>query len=291
MARTGTRGPATTAAVTTKRGGNAVDAWMAEEITLFGRYVKRQTVALWLLRVPALFPVLFIARAVVTLNGTIMNGLEADVLGSGGEAFLFLTLLVTPLMTITGQRWFVSLRRWYGVAFAITALTDATLASITTEFAGGVFGRLAGHGFLLVGLTMVCLAIPLLATGNNPAQRMLGRYWKPLHRLTYVIWGLLGLHLALLEGLGFAHGGSPPDNNAILHQRFYQWLLCSIPLLTLRLPPVKRWVTAQQKAGRQWLVYCAVLPLAALFILGFSFIVNEEIFKGISAITLHNIED
>jgi len=62
---------------------------------------------------------------------------------------------------------------------------------------------------------------------------------------------------------------------------------CSIPLIVLRLPPVKRWVARQQKAGREWLVYLSVLPLAVLFVLGFSFMVNEEIFKGVDAFTLH----
>ena len=138
---------------------------------------------------------------------------------------------------------------------------------------------------------MVVLAIPLLATANNPAQRWLGRYWKQLQRITYVIWGLLFVHLALLEGLGFQHGangsGNAPDGDPIFHQRLYQFAVCSIPLVVLRLPPVKRWVARQQKAGREWLVYLSVLPLAVLFVLGFSFMVNEEIFKGVDAFTLH----
>jgi hypothetical protein len=40
------------------------------------------------------------------------------------------------------------------------------------------------------------------------------------------------------------------------------------------------------KAGHQRRVYLAVLPLAALFVLGFAFIWNEEIFKGTMAVTL-----
>jgi hypothetical protein len=55
----------------------------------------------------------------------------------------------------------------------------------------------------------------------------------------------------------------------------------------LRLPPVRQWITRQQQAGRAVLVYLTVLPLAALFMLGFSFIVNEEVFKGLGAFTLH----
>jgi len=199
----------------------SVDAWMDTETRFLGRDVKRQTLWLWALRIPAFVPVFFMSPAIVTLNSAVLDGVEADVLGTGSMMLLMLTLLISPLSTITRQRWFVPLRRWYGVMFAITAFTDATAAAITTNFAGGVFGRLAGHSFLLVGFIMVVLLIPLFLTGNNLAQRWLGRYWKVLHKLTYVIWGLLFLHLALLEGLGFQHGtnglSSAVDGNPIVH--------------------------------------------------------------------------
>jgi len=265
-----------------------VDTWMAQDFTFSAGSIRKQSVALFLLRLPALLPLIFILRAVITLNNPTLDGTEADVLGTGGELCLLLALLVTPMITITRQRWITPLRRWYGIMFAVTAIADATIASITTAFAGGVFGRLAGHSFLLAGLVMVVIALPLLATANSPAQRWLGRYWKPLQRMTYVIWGMLIVHLALLEGFGFQ---SPGDGDPIFHQKLYQIVECSIPLFVLRLPPVRRWISTQQKADRQWLVYVAVLPLAVLFLLGFTFMVNEEIFKGTLAFTLHPPSD
>jgi len=272
-----------------------VDAWMDTETRFLGRDVKRQTLWLWALRIPALVPVFFMSPAIVTLNSAVLDTVEADVLGTGSMLLLMLTLLISPLSTITKQRWFVPLRRWYGVMFAVTAFTDATAAGITTNFAGGVFGRLAGHSFLLVGFIMVVLLIPLFLTGNNLAQRWLGRYWKVLHRLTYVIWALLGVHLALLEGLGFQHGTNGPssavDGNPIMHQRFYQLAGCSVFLLVFRLPRVKRWVAEKQREGQEWKVYLTVLPLAALFVLAFSFMLNEEIAKGMSAFMLHASDD
>jgi len=255
-----------------------------------GRPVSRQTVALWLLGSPALAPVLFMAPAVITVNNSTMNSAVADVLGTGGEALLLLTLLITPMVTVTRQRWFIPLRRWYGIMFAITVTTDATIASITTAFAGGVVGRLAGHTFLLVGFTMVLLSIPLLAIANSRAQRWLGKYWKPLERITYVIWALLFVHLALLFGFGIGTGESG-DGDPIFHQRLLQLTACSVPLVILRLPPVRRWVARQQKAGHEWLIYVLVIPFALLFVLGFAFIVNEEIFKGVAAFSLHPISD
>ena len=273
----------------------SVDAWMEEHTRFLGRDVKRQTLWLWALRLPALVPVLFMSPAIVTLNSAVLNSVEADVLGTGSMLLLMLTLLISPLVTLTRQRWFVPLRRWYGIMFALTAFTDATAAGITTKFAGGVFGRLAGHSFLLAGLTMVVLLIPLFLTANNIAQRWLGRYWKALHKLTYVIWGLLWVHLALLEGLGFQHGTNGPssaaDGDPIMHQRAYQLTACSIFLLVFRLPRVKRWVAEKQREGQEWKVYFTVVPLAALFVLAFSFMLNELITKGTGAFTLHAEDD
>ena len=267
----------------------AVDTWIKQDFVFPAGTLRRQSAMLFLLRLPALVPLFFIARPVFAANSDVLNSIEADVLGTGGEICLFLTLLVTPVITVTGQRWIAPLRRWYGIVFAITAITDATIASITTAFAGGVFGRLAGHSFLLVGFTMVLLTLPLLATANTPAQRWLGRYWKPLQRMTYLIWGLLVVHLMLLEGLGM--DASPGDGDPVFHQKFYQAVACSIPLVVLRLPPVTRWIARQHKAGRQRRVYLTVLPLAVLFVLGFLFIWNEQIFKGTMAITMHPIDD
>jgi methionine sulfoxide reductase heme-binding subunit len=268
-----------------------VDEWMEVDFKFGGSRIKRKALALILLGAPALVPLFFMLPALITLNSNTFSVSVDDTLGTGAEICLFLCLLVTPLATITGQRWFVPLRRWYGIMMACCAIGDATAAGITDNFAGGVFGRLAGHAFVLMGFIMVMLVIPLLITGNPWAQRKLGRYWKRLHRLIYVIWGLLAAHLMLLEGFGFQGGsngsGFAGDGDPIFHQRFYQYSACSLFLLILRLPPVKRWIAARQREGRNWLVYVTILPIFALFLFGFIFIVNEEIFKGIDSFTEH----
>jgi sulfoxide reductase heme-binding subunit YedZ len=267
----------------------AVDVWMEQDFVFPAGTLRKQSAILFLLRLPALVGLFFIAPPVFTANSHVLDVIEADVLGTAGEICLIMTLAVTPVITVTRFRWIAPLRRWYGIMFAITALTDATLASITTGFAGGVFGRLAGHTFLLVGLFMVLLTLPLLATANTPAQRWLGKYWKQLQRMTYVIWGLLILHLALLESLGI--DGAEGDGDAFFHQKLYQLVACSIPLFVLRLPPVTRWIAKEQKAGNQARVYWVISPLIALFVLGFVFMWNEEIFKGMQALTQHVIGD
>jgi methionine sulfoxide reductase heme-binding subunit len=270
-----------------------VDAWMDQGFKFAGSLIKRKTIALCLLGIPALIPVLFVSRAVIDENSNTLNAVEPDILGTGAMALLILTLTITPMVTLTRQRWHVPLRKWYGIMVAVCGLTDAILASVTSSFFGGPVGRLTGHTFLLAGFAMVLLLVPLALISNNLAQRWLGKYWKTLQKLTYLIWGLLFLHLALLEGFGFQHGTNGPsshdDGDPILHQRLYQLAACSLPLLVLRLPPVKHWIDSKQKAGQQRVVNLTILPLAALYVLAFSFIVNEEIFKGVSAFRLQPV--
>jgi methionine sulfoxide reductase heme-binding subunit len=266
-----------------------VDDWMEKEFRFGGSRIKRKSVALIVLGAPALVPLFFMLPALLTLNTNTFSVSVDDTLGTGAELCLFLCLLVTPMVTLTGQRWFFPLRRWYGIVMACNAIGDALAAGLTDSFAGGFLGVLAGHVFELMGFMMVMLVIPLLVTGNRWAQRKLGRYWKPLHALIYVIWALLFFHLSLLEGFGFEHGsdgsGFAGDGDPVFHQRLYQYSACSLFLLTLRLPPVKRWIAARQKEGRGWLVWVTIAPVLALFMFGLIFIINEEIFKGIDSFT------
>jgi methionine sulfoxide reductase heme-binding subunit len=268
-----------------------VDEWMEVDFKFGGSRIKRKALALVLLGIPGLAPLFFMTPALFTLNSSTFSVSVDDTLGTGAEICLFLCLLVSPMVTITGQHWFVPLRRWYGIMMGCCAIGDATAASITDNFAGGVFGRLTGHVFELMGFFMVMLVLPLLATGNPWAQRKLGKYWKRLHRLIYVIWGLLAAHLMFLEGFGFESGsngsGFAGDGDPVFHQRFYQYSVCSLFLLLLRLPPVKHWIAARQKEGRNWLVYVTIAPIFALFVFGFIFVINEEIFKGMDSFTEH----
>ena len=265
----------------------SADTWMGEDLIFSAGVIKKQSIALFLLRLPAFVPLIFIVRGWMLLNvKDVLTHTEADVLGTGGEICFFVAVSITPLITLTGARWFAPLRRWYGIMFAVIGIADTATAAITTDFAGGVFGRLAGHTFLVTGFLIILLALPVLATANTPAQRKLGKYWKRLQCVTYVIWGMIVLHLLLLDGFT-PFGASDGDGDPLFHQRFYQAMAISVPLVVLRLPPVRRWITQQRAAGKQWLVWLAVAPLAVLYIAGFAYILNEEIFTGTMAITLH----
>ena len=264
----------------------SIDVWMAQPSTYFPRF-KRRSIALFFLRLPVFVPWFFVMRGWLSLNEkNSLTFVEADILGSGGEFCFLVAVSITPLITLTGARWFAPLRRWYGIFFALIGISDSTTAAITTNFSGGVFGRLAGHTFQLTGLMVILVATPLLVTANTPAQRRMGTWWKKLQKMTYLIWGLIILHLALLDGFR-PFDGPQGDGDPVFHQRFYQIMAISLPLVLLRLPPVKRWVIEKRQAGEQWKVWTAIAPMAALYLIAFGFIVNEEIQTGMQVLMMH----
>jgi DMSO/TMAO reductase YedYZ heme-binding membrane subunit len=264
----------------------SVDSWMNQKSRfLFG--IKRRKIALVLLALPAFVPWIFTLRGWMSLNEKQSLTLtEADVLGTGGEYAFLLCVSVTPFITVTGWRWVAPLRRWYGVMFFCIGLSDSITASITGEFAGGPIGRIAGHDFLLAGLFVILLALPVVVTSNKRMQRALGRYWKRVQGITYVIWAMIIIHLGMLDGF-HTFDGPQGDGDPVFHQRLYQILAISLPLVILRLPPVRRWATAQREAGQQWKVWMAFMPLIALYLIAFAFVFNEVIFTGMKIITMN----
>jgi hypothetical protein len=116
-------------------------------------------------------------------------------------------------------------------------------------------------------------------------QRALGKYWKRVQGVTYIIWAMIIIHLGLLDGF-HTFNGRQGDGDPVFHQRLYQILAISLPLVILRLPPVRRWVSRQRAAGQTWKVWVAFMPLFTLYLLAFAFVFNEEFFTGYKIITM-----
>jgi hypothetical protein len=207
--------------------------------------IRKRSIALFLMRLPALNPWIFVFRGWVNLNAhDVLTNTEADVLGHRRRAVLLHSHIDYPADYLDRRAVDRTPPAVVRHLVPIIGISDATTAAVTTDFAGAVFGRLAGHTFLRAGLLIITLAIPLLATANTPAQRKLGKYWKKVQRMTYVIWFFAVVHLLLLDGFT-PFGAEEGDGAAIFHQRFYQALAVSIPLIILRLPPVRRWIRAR----------------------------------------------
>ncbi|MAK90969.1 MAG: sulfoxide reductase heme-binding subunit YedZ [Oleibacter sp.] len=116
--------------------------------------------------------------------------------GSWAFNFLLITLAVTPLTRLAGQRWLMTHRRMLGL-FAFFYVTVHLLAYFMfllewrwQELAAETVKR----PYLLVGMLAWLMLIPLAITSIRGWQRQLGRRWKRLHQLAYAIGVLAAVH-------------------------------------------------------------------------------------------------
>lgn len=123
-------------------------------------------------------------------------------LGSWTLRFLLLTLSITPIRRITHWNWLARHRRTlglitfgYGVLHLLTwALVDVQIG--ISEFVGWTDIRtdILKRPFITIGMTALLLMVPLALTSTKGMMARLGRRWRPLHRLIYVIAVLAIIH-------------------------------------------------------------------------------------------------
>ena len=120
--------------------------------------------------------------------------------GQWGLRLMLVTLAMTPLRRMTGWTFPIRLRRMIGLLafsyvvlhFLVFALFDHMLNPAT--IADDVINR----PYILMGFLALLLLIPLAVTSTNAWMRRLGRRWKQLHKLVYLIAVLGVLHFLLL---------------------------------------------------------------------------------------------
>jgi methionine sulfoxide reductase heme-binding subunit len=117
-----------------------------------------------------------------------------DTLGQWGLRFLVITLAVTPLRDWFNMPWLVQLRRMLGLyAFCYVLMHFLTWLILDQGlYWSGILEDIAKRPFITIGFAALLLLIPLAVTSTNAMMRRLGKRWKKLHRLVYVI-ALLGV--------------------------------------------------------------------------------------------------
>ncbi len=110
--------------------------------------------------------------------------------------FLMITLCMTPVQKLFKQSWPIKLRRMLGLfTFFYASLHLLTYVWLDQFFAwGDILRDIIKRPFILVGMLAFLLLVPLAITSNQRMMRKLGRYWKRLHQLVYLIGGLGVLH-------------------------------------------------------------------------------------------------
>jgi methionine sulfoxide reductase heme-binding subunit len=242
-------------------------------------------VGIWFFRALLLVPFVLMAPLIFSAIAgrpdaiTNISASNADVLGTSTFLIFITMLAVTPVHTLTGWRWHIVLRRDYGIAMFFTAALDIVLAAIATAdtFPGTVLTRVGGHSFLVAGTLSTFMLVPLVVTANRPAQRWMGRHWKSIQRLTYVVWATVLLHLLLLFGLSTI---------------FLYALAVSLPLALMRVPQIRRWWDSARRNGAHHVLRVAIAAvLVAIFAAGYVPLVRELADKGGAAFMQHPVID
>ena len=131
------------------------------------------------------------------LNENLIDPIEeiTNPTGKWTLRFLLITLSVTPIVHFTKQRWLIKLRRMLGIFTFFYACLHLSIYLIDQTFALTlIFEDVVKRTYITVGFSAFLLMIPLAFTSTNGWIKRLGRRWKKLHRLIYIIAPLGVIH-------------------------------------------------------------------------------------------------
>jgi sulfoxide reductase heme-binding subunit YedZ len=159
--------------------------------------------------------------------------------GKTALILLFLSLACTPVSTL-GWKIILPLRKplgLYGFLYvcfhlAIFVVSYGVVSNMLQR--QYVWEEALFRRYAVVGLIAFALLVPLAATSTNWAMRKMGKNWKRLHRLVYVVAILAVIHYFWLAKLS-------EYNKPI----FYAVILAV--LFLFRLPPVRQRLLAWRK--------------------------------------------
>lgn len=123
-------------------------------------------------------------------------------LGEWTLRLLFATLLITPLRHHTGWNWLAKHRRTLGLlAFAYVWLHFLTWLLLdvqlwVSEYVGWkeIWTDLTDRPYITIGMLALLLMVPLAVTSTRAMIARLGKRWRALHRLAYVVTVLGVIH-------------------------------------------------------------------------------------------------
>lgn len=147
-----------------------------------------QRAAKSILFVLLLLPFLLLIKDIST--GALIDPIEEITVPTGQWALrlLLVVLAITPLVRLTRWRFIIKWRRMIGLFAFFYALLHLSIWLIDQQFdLAMIIEDITKRTYITVGFSALLLMTPLAITSTNGWMRRLGRRWKRLHRLVYVI--------------------------------------------------------------------------------------------------------
>ena len=119
--------------------------------------------------------------------------------GNATFLMLILALSMSPLRHASGLKVFLQLRRQMGLfAFFYASLHAASYLYFYIDF-GWIYVKLEilKRPYIILGFLCWLLLLPLAITSTRYHQKMLGAYWRVLHKLIYLASIFACLHVYL----------------------------------------------------------------------------------------------
>lgn len=160
-----------------------------------GRFSPLKATVLALVPLPAIR--LFVLWALDDLGARPITEMEHG-LGQWTVGFLLLSLAVTPARSVFDWPGVVKLRRLFGVTTACYALTHLSLYFVDQNWVfTTIVSEIVLRFYLTIGFIALLMLCVLGITSTDGWQKRLGRRWKLLHRLVFVLLPLALWHYFL----------------------------------------------------------------------------------------------
>lgn len=159
--------------------------------------------------------------------------------GRHAITLLVMSLLCTPLNTLFKFPELLKRRRTLGL-YALMYATVHVLIFVNLDYGLAwslIFRTVFDKPYIIVGALAFLLLIPLGVTSFDIWKVRLGKNWKRLHRVVYII-----APLAVLHYIWSKKGDILQLSGDVLRPAIYGLIL--VIFLTLRLPPIKRYIAS-----------------------------------------------
>ena len=181
-------------------------------------------------------PLIHIVVGLITHNLT-FNPIQKveQISGITGLVFLLLSLACTPLSNLLGWRQLTLRRKALGLyGFMYATIHVATYIAVDYGFdLNAIVHEVAGKSYFITGGLAFILLLPVAATSFTFMMKKLGKNWKRLHRLVYIVSPVIVFHYMLV-----VKGNITSLQGNLLRPLEYAGI--ALVLLALRIPPVKK---------------------------------------------------